>query len=212
MARIAYNRSVTFTPASRIRDFLGTGYSTTGVALASLKDLLPIYASPSLTFLSQLQRNSSSRNQRAGDTASSSDETAFGVVMFKKISPNLPLGLSIESFAIFFTQLFIFETLEAKSAFQKETSDLIDNPYYHILAVTVPTFTSTNPDQLTHVIIAATLYQYDNKNGSYVALIGVLQNGDPSICTLSEECFIDPSESDMLAAKVGFRGHGLSGF
>jgi hypothetical protein len=195
MARTATDRSINFDTASRIADFLGAGYSTKGVALASLKDLLPIYAYPPLSWLAHLQRNSSSRDQRAGDTAPIHDEPALVVVMFKKLSPNLPPGLTNESLAEFFTQLFTFETQDARSAFQQETSDLISNPFYHVLAVTAPTFNANDPDQLTHVIIAATLYQYDNKHGSYVALMGVLENGDPSVCILSDDYFVDPSSS-----------------
>jgi hypothetical protein len=48
-------RTLSLNPSSRIADFLGSGYSTKGVALASLNNLLPIYSSPSLLLLAELK-------------------------------------------------------------------------------------------------------------------------------------------------------------
>jgi hypothetical protein len=106
MARTVVVRSVTFNPSSRITEFIGGGYCTIGVALASLQSLIPLYPSPYIPKLCQLKRKGSSRTQRAGDPGAAADEHAFLVVMFKKISnPNLPLGLSLESLSEFFTSI-----------------------------------------------------------------------------------------------------------
>jgi hypothetical protein len=56
MARTAVQRSITFDPSSRLTDFLGIGYSTTGVAVASLTSLPPIYPSRTILQLSRLKR------------------------------------------------------------------------------------------------------------------------------------------------------------
>jgi hypothetical protein len=57
MARTAVQRWITFDPSSRLTDFLGVGYSTTGVALAPLNSLLPIYPSDTIIQLALLKRN-----------------------------------------------------------------------------------------------------------------------------------------------------------
>ena len=213
MARTATTRSIVFSPCSKIADFLGPGYTSQGVAQAPLANLLPIYPSPSLQVLAQLQRNSSSRNQRAGDKASLPDELAISVVMFKKFSPHVPAGLDVQAVARFFTQLFTFPTSAEKDAFFHSTTALLKNPHYVVMAITVPTFLSDEPSQLTHFIIAAALYVYDNKHGSYISLIGTTDVGDTSVCTLSDKFFIDPSNSGvLLPPNSSFRGHGLATF
>ena len=117
MARMATTRSILFSPCSRIADFLGTGYTTHGVAETSLERLLPIHPSTSLQALAQLQRKSSTRNQRAGDSASIPHGCAFSVVLFKKINKNLPLGLQVDQVADFFAALFVFENADARTIF-----------------------------------------------------------------------------------------------
>jgi hypothetical protein len=79
MARTAVQRSITFDPSSRLTDFLGVGYSTTGVAVASLTSLSPIYPSRTILQLSRLKREVSARTQRAGDPDVATDELAFMV-------------------------------------------------------------------------------------------------------------------------------------
>jgi hypothetical protein len=54
MARTAVERLITFDPSSQLTDYLGVGYSTQGVALASLMSLSPIY--PSRTSFSKYDK------------------------------------------------------------------------------------------------------------------------------------------------------------
>jgi hypothetical protein len=70
-----------------------------GVALASLKNLSPIYPSPSILQLSELKRKLSAQTQRAGNPDDvNSDELAFLVVMIKKINnKKLSPGRTLES-------------------------------------------------------------------------------------------------------------------
>jgi hypothetical protein len=91
MARTAVQRSITFDPSSRLTDFLGVVYSATGVAMAPLTSLSPIYPSHTILQLSLLKQKVSARTQRAGDPDVAIDELAFMVVMFKKVNnKNLP--------------------------------------------------------------------------------------------------------------------------
>jgi hypothetical protein len=48
MVPISHSRNIVIRPASVLMDFLGAGYATKGVAVASLKSLSPIYNSPSI--------------------------------------------------------------------------------------------------------------------------------------------------------------------
>jgi hypothetical protein len=86
--------------------------------------------------------------------------------MFKKFSPSLPLGLTVDAFAQFFTDLFTFQTSEEQEASFTSTKALLDNPHYIVLAITVPTFLSNDPSQLTHFIVGAALSINDKKHGS----------------------------------------------
>jgi hypothetical protein len=96
MARTTVERSITFDCYSRLTNFLGVGYSTKGVALATLKKLSPMFPSPSIPQLSELKPRISPRTQRADDPDVDSHELAFLVVMFKKITnKNLPPSLSM---------------------------------------------------------------------------------------------------------------------
>jgi hypothetical protein len=81
MARTAVERLITFDPSSQLTDYLGVGYSTKGVALASLMSLSPIYPSRTILQLKLLKQNfrgerfiqENQRNQRSiwNDTVSS---------------------------------------------------------------------------------------------------------------------------------------------
>jgi hypothetical protein len=74
-------------------------------------------------------------------------------------------------------------------------------------------FSSQDPTQLTHLIIAAALYMYDNTHGNYVALLGTTNTGDPTLCTLSDRFFVDRSNSGVLSLNPStFQGLGLASF
>jgi hypothetical protein len=199
MARTATTRSyIIFAPSSILDNFLGTDYTSQGLAQATLANLLPIYPLPSLQSLAQLQTFSSDRNKPAGNESPLEDESAIFVVMFKKFNSNLPPGLSVHAFAEFFTDLFVYQFSKEHDAFNISTTTLLDNSTYTVVAVTLPMFSSQDPAKVTHYIIAAALYMYDNKHGNYVALLGTTDNGDPSVCTLSERFFVDQSNSGVL--------------
>jgi hypothetical protein len=159
MARTAVQLWITFNPSSQLIDFLGVGYSTKGVMLAPLNSLSPIYPSHTILQLALLKRKVSARAQRAGDPDVDTDELAFMVVMFKKINnKNLPPGLTVEAFSSV-------------------------NPNYHVLAITVPVFDVQDPSKLlTHFIVGAALIMFDNKRGSYINCLGVVDKGTPGIC------------------------------
>jgi hypothetical protein len=205
-------RSIRFDPCSRISDFLGTGYTSHGLAQATLADLLPIYPLNSLHVLAQLQRYSSDRDKRAGDKPELDVDAAFVVVMFKNFTPEFPSGLTVDAFAKFFTDLFTYQTSEERDASYTSTQALLNHPLYTVLAITVPTFVSNDSSQLMHVIIGAALYMFDRKHGSFVNLVGVTDAGDPSVCTLSNKFFVDSSDSGVLLQTSSFRGHGLASF
>jgi hypothetical protein len=211
MVRTAQSSTLHFHPCSRLIDFF-SGYISQGLAQATLANLLPMYPSSSVSDLAQLQRYSSDRNVRAGDTAAGPDEPAIYVVMFKKFTSILPMGLTPDSFAQFFTDLFTYQTTEERDASFASTKALLENPHYIVLAITVPTFSSKDTTQLSHFIVAAALYMYDHKHGSFVTLIGVTDVGDPSICSLSDIYFIDKKNSGVLSSNSSFRGRGLASF
>jgi hypothetical protein len=87
MSSIEVSRTISFDPASQIINFLGTGYSSKGVAQASLSSLSPMYPSSSIVWLSNLLHKTSPRTECAGDTPVDIDEFAFKVVMFKESIP-----------------------------------------------------------------------------------------------------------------------------
>jgi hypothetical protein len=93
MARTAFKRPISFDPSSQLTNFLGVGYSTKGVVLATLKNLSLIHLIPTILQLSLLKQKIAARTQRAGYPDVDTDELAFMVVMFKKINnKNLPPG------------------------------------------------------------------------------------------------------------------------
>jgi hypothetical protein len=191
MAGTAVQRSITFGSSSRLTDFLAVGYSTKGVALAPLNSLSPIYPSRTTLQLALLKRKVSARTQRAGNPDVDTDKLAFMVVMFKKINnKNLPPGLTAEAFSFFFTDLFTYQTSEERHAFKTNKASLLVNPNYHVLAITVPVFDVQDPIKLlTHFIVGAALFMFDNKRGSYVNCLGVVDKGTPGVCVLKESVF-----------------------
>jgi hypothetical protein len=214
MARTAVQRSITFDPSSRLTDFLGVGYSTTGVAVAPLTSLSPIYPSRTILQLSLLKRKVSARTQRAGDPDVAIDELAFMVVMFKKVNnKNLPPGLTVEAFPSFFTDLFTYQASEEKHAFKTNIASLLVNPNYHILAITVPVFDVQDPSKLlTHFIVGAALFMFDNKCGSYINCLGVVDKGTSGVCMLNRSYFVEPSTSNLLSDTASFRALGIGTF
>jgi hypothetical protein len=42
---------------------------------------------------------------------------------------------------------------------------------------------------MIHAIVGAALYMHDNKNGSFIFTLGVLDRGDPQVCSLSDKHF-----------------------
>ena len=149
-SRNVSSRSIVFEPCSIIADFLESGYASLGVGQTSLSNLLPIYSSPSLLALSCLRRLYSDRNRRAGDKGPGNDESAFSVIMFKKFTPNLPPGLTVDAFVKFFTALFKFPTLEEEQESNTSTKALLNNKHYIVMAITAPIVLSEAPEQLTH--------------------------------------------------------------
>ncbi len=135
-----------------------------GLAQATLANLLPIYPLESLRVLAQLQWFSSVLNKRAGDNPKLDVPAAFIVVMLKKLTPELPLGLTVDAFANFFTDLFTYQNIEEHDASFASTQALLNNPLYTVLAITVPTFVSDDSRQLMHFIIGAALYMFDKKH------------------------------------------------
>jgi hypothetical protein len=194
MARTAVQRWITFDRSSRLTDFLGVDYSTKGVALAPLNSLSHIYPSRTILQLALLKRNVSARTQRAGDPDVDTDELAFMVVMFKKINnKNLPPGLTVEALSSFFTDLFTYQTSEERHAFKTNNASLLVNPNYHVLAITVPVFDVQDPSKLlTHFIVVAALFMFDNKRGSNINCLGVVDKGTPGVCMLNEMFLSNP--------------------
>ena len=200
-----------FPPGSEMKDFLGRHYHTKGVAIAPLLSLLPVYPKPSLDILSRLQRLTTPRAERAGDTSPTEDEPALQVVLFKKFSKHLPLGLTSETLTTFFAGLFNSKSKGQYAEYKTATNELLMSGHYYIMAITAPMFVKTG-DELFHYIIGAAVYLYDNKHGSYVVLLGVTDKGHPEQCTLSKQFFSDPSASGVLSPTASFRGLGLGTF
>jgi hypothetical protein len=200
MARTAVQRWITSDPSSRLTDFLGVGYSTKCFALAPLNSLSPIYPSRTILQLALLKRKVSSRTQRAGDPDVDTDELAFMVVMFKNSNNNnLPPGLTVEAFSSFFTDLFTYQTSEGRHAFKTNNASLLVNPNYHILVITIPVFDVQDPSKfLTHFIVGAALFMFDNKRGSYINCLGVVDKGTSGVCMLNGSYFVKPSTSNLL--------------
>jgi hypothetical protein len=166
-------------------------FSTTGVALAPLNSLSPIYPSRTILQLALLKRKVSAQTQRAGDPDVDTDKLAFMVVMFKKVNnKNLPPGLTVEAFSSFFTNLFPYQTSGESHAFKTNNASLPVNPNYHVLAITVPVFDVQDPSKLlTHFIVGAALFMFDNKRGRNINCLGVVDKGTPGVCMLNGRFF-----------------------
>jgi hypothetical protein len=136
------------------------------------------------------------------------------VVMFKKLNnKNLPPGLTVEAFSSFFTDLFTYQTSEERHAFKKNIALLLVNPNYHVLAITVPVFDVQDPSMLlTHFIVGAALFMSDNKRGSYINCLGVVDKGTPGVCMLNGSYFVEPSTSNLLSDTARFRALGIGTF
>jgi hypothetical protein len=205
--------SITFDPASWIIiDFLGSGYSIKGVAQASLSSLLPIYPSNTLIWLSNLQRKLSPKTEQAGNKKVDAEESAFLVVMCIRINHNLLPGLLAESISNFFTSLFTFPSPVEADAHRNHIVDLIANPHYSILAITVPMFSVEDLITLFHYIVAAVLYKKDNKNGTFIAFLGCCEKGDPAHFSLMPQFNVDPVNLNQLSVTATFHAKGLATF
>jgi hypothetical protein len=75
--------------------------------------------------------------------------------------------------------VFSYSSSAEKKAKHTSIAELIANPYYSVLAITVPTFSVDEPKTLSHFIVGAALFTCDNRSGSYFLLIGVSDKGDP---------------------------------
>jgi hypothetical protein len=200
----ALPRSMIFDSASQITDFIGKVYNQRGVAQSTLKNLLPIFPTPSLTLLANLQRTISPKQtehalaelaEMEEGTVEEVQTEVFFVFVFKKFSAHLPPGLSSETLADFFTALYVFDSPSLKAVFKAMITQLLSSPHYYILAITASMTDPEEDNSLHHYIVAASLYMYDNKSGNYIAYMGVVEDGYPDRCTLSEKWFTDPTNT-----------------
>ena len=192
-----------------ITDFLERGFSEKGVAVATLQSLSPIYPKTSLMQLASLQRKTSKRTERAGDT---DKKPAFAVVFFKSVNDNLPAGVTVVAFAEFFTAQFKHDNSAARAAFKQKQMDLIENPFYYVLAVTVPVFSLEDSSQLFHYIVGAAMFMYD-KRGIFISSLGVTASGSSNLCSLTSKFFIDAACTGILDEQSpSFRCKGLATF
>jgi hypothetical protein len=216
MAPISNSRNLVVHPASVLIDFLGAGYASKGVGVASLKSLVSIYDTPSLLRLGNLQPNLSHRAERAGaPQPTATTETAFQVVFFKKLGRNVPTGITSKSLLAFFVAQFSYGTPRIKRDFIETTQYLVDNNTYHKLAITALVF-DPNENSMVHYIVGAAVFMHD-KNGSFIFTIGVHDKGDPRVCSLSPQFFKEPigpstPVTPFLSASACFRQKGLATF
>ena len=67
---------------------------------------------------------------------------------------------------------------------------------------------------MIHAIVGAALYMHDNKNGSFIFTLGVLDRGDPQVCSLTEKHFSEhpgaSSSEPFLSPNARFRQKGLA--
>jgi hypothetical protein len=81
------------------------------------------------------------------------------------------------------------------------------------LAITVPVFDVQDPSKLlTHFIVGAALFIFDNKCGSYINCLGVVDKGTPGVCMLNGSYFIEPSTSNLLSDTARFHALGIGTF
>jgi hypothetical protein len=125
-------------------------------------------------------------------------------------SAALPPGLTVEAFSSFFTNLFTYQTSGERHAFKTNIALLLLNPNYHVLAITIPVFDVQDPSNLlTHFIVGAALFMFDNKRGSYINCLGVVDKGPPGVCMLNGSYFVEPSTSNLLSDTACFRALGI---
>jgi hypothetical protein len=87
------------------------------------------------------------------------------------------------------------------------------NPNYYVLAITVPVFDVQDPSKLlAHFIVGAALFMFDNKRGSYISCLGVVDKGTPGVCMLNGSYFVEPSTSNLLSDPARFRALGIGTF
>jgi hypothetical protein len=113
-----------------------------------------------------------------------------------------------------FFSLFTYQTSEERHAFKTNNASLLVNPnYYHVLAITVPVFDVQDPSKLpTHFIVGTALFMFDNKRGSYINCLGVVDKGTPGVCMLNKSFFVEPSTSNLLSDTARFRALGIGTF
>jgi hypothetical protein len=73
-------------------------------------------------------------------------------------------------------------------------------------------FDVDDPTTLSHFIVGAALYMFDNKHGTFINCLGVSLNGNPEVCTLSDRFFVELSNYNLLLETSTFRGFGLGTF
>jgi hypothetical protein len=177
-----------------------------------------------------LQTNISKRSQRAGarspiasDTSNTvsvdshslqDSEHAFQVVVFKKLTNQLvPKGIDSESLVNFFSSQVTFGNAKERNEFEAATKYQIATPNYHVLCITALVY---DPVQkiMIHAIVGAALYMHDNKNGSFIFTLGVLDRGDPQVCSLTDKHFSEhpgaSSSEPFLSPNARFRQKGLA--
>jgi hypothetical protein len=68
------------------------------------------------------------------------------------------------------------------------------------LAITVPVFDVQDPSKLLpHITVVAALFMFDNKRGSYINCLGVVDKGTSGVCMLNGSYFVEPSTSILLS-------------
>jgi hypothetical protein len=172
-----------------------SGFTSRGFAQASLKDLVPVYPCTSIQRLSDLKPNVSPRAVR-GAGAYTIPYHTLEVILFKKLNPKTPAGISSDTLVNFFNNQFNHRNETNEKEFREVTQKMIANPSYKVLVITALVF-DIGSKKFEHVIVCACLYMHD-KHGSFVFIIGVEDHID------SHEQFVDPNEN--LAPILGTNG------
>jgi hypothetical protein len=74
------------------------------------------------------------------------------------------------------------------------------------LAITFLLFDVQDPSKLlTHFIVGVALFMFDNKRGSYINWLSVVDKGTPSVCMLNKSYFVEPLTSNLLSDTARFR-------
>jgi hypothetical protein len=69
-----------------------------------------------------------------------------------------------------------------------------------------------DPTMLSHFIVGAALYMFDNKYGMFINCLGVILNGNPEVCTLSNPFFVELSDCNLLSEISTFSGFRIGDF